>query len=61
MAAALSISAAHADAARHFARACEIAKDPLQRAQLAEKAAEALYATGDVASAVARFSKAAAV
>lgn len=49
---------AHADAARHFARACEIAKDPLQRAQLAEKAAEALYATGDVASAVARFSQA---
>ncbi len=49
---------AHADAARHFARACEIAKDRLQRAQLAEKTAEALYATGDVAAAVARLAEA---
>jgi ATP/maltotriose-dependent transcriptional regulator MalT len=49
---------AHADAARHYARACEIAKDHLQRAQLAEKAAEAMYANGDIASAVARFSEA---
>jgi ATP/maltotriose-dependent transcriptional regulator MalT len=49
---------AHADAARHYARACDIAKDRLQRAQLAEKAAEALYATGDVARAVTRFAEA---
>jgi DNA-binding CsgD family transcriptional regulator len=43
---------AYADAARHYVRACDFAKDPVQRAQLAEKAAEALYATGDVANAV---------
>ncbi len=49
---------AHADAARHYARAWEIAKDRLQRAQLAEKTAEALYATGDVAGAVGRLSDA---
>ncbi|HEX3550825.1 MAG TPA: LuxR C-terminal-related transcriptional regulator, partial [Candidatus Elarobacter sp.] len=52
---------AHADAARHYARACELAGDRLQHAQLAEKAAEALYATGDVAAAVARVSEAIAL
>jgi DNA-binding CsgD family transcriptional regulator len=45
---------AYADAARHYVRACDIATDRAQRALLAEKAAEALYATGDVASAVDR-------
>jgi ATP/maltotriose-dependent transcriptional regulator MalT len=45
---------AYADAARHYVRACDIATDVAQRALLAEKAAEALYATGDVASAVER-------
>ena len=45
---------AYADAARHYVRACDIAVDEAQRALLAEKAAEALYATGDVASAVER-------
>lgn len=49
---------AHGDAARHYARACELATDRLQHAQLAEKAAEAFYATGDVAAAVARVSEA---
>ncbi|HEV2643846.1 MAG TPA: AAA family ATPase, partial [Candidatus Elarobacter sp.] len=45
---------AYADAARHYVRACDIATDREQRALLAEKAAESLYATGDVASAVDR-------
>ncbi|MDQ6944552.1 MAG: LuxR C-terminal-related transcriptional regulator, partial [Candidatus Eremiobacteraeota bacterium] len=45
---------AYADAARHYVRACDIATDRAQRALLAEKAAESLYATGDVASAVDR-------
>jgi|GEM_PF-716596 len=45
---------AYADAARHYMRACDIAADREQRALLAEKAAESLYATGDVASAVER-------
>src|SRR6202163_2807358 len=45
---------AYADAARHYVRACDIAKDREQRALLAEKAAESLYATGDVAGAVDR-------
>ncbi len=45
---------AYADAARHYVRACDIASDREQRALLAEKAAESLYATGDVASAVDR-------
>jgi ATP/maltotriose-dependent transcriptional regulator MalT len=45
---------AYADAARHYVRACDLARDPAQRALLAEKAAESLYATGDVASAVER-------
>jgi len=43
---------AYADAARHYVRACDFAREPFQRALLAEKAAEALYATGDVAEAV---------
>ena len=45
---------AYADAARHYVRACDVATDREQRALLAEKAAESLYATGDVASAVDR-------
>jgi DNA-binding NarL/FixJ family response regulator len=45
---------AYADAARHYVRACGIATDLAQRALLAEKAAESLYATGDVASAIER-------
>jgi ATP/maltotriose-dependent transcriptional regulator MalT len=49
---------AYADAARHYARACEIARDRPQRALLGEKAAEAFYATGDVTSAVERLSAA---
>ncbi|HEY6236599.1 MAG TPA: LuxR C-terminal-related transcriptional regulator, partial [Candidatus Elarobacter sp.] len=49
---------AYADAARHYVRACEIAADPAQRALLAEKAAESLYATGEVASAVERLAEA---
>jgi predicted ATPase/DNA-binding CsgD family transcriptional regulator len=52
---------AHADAARHYARACDVANDPPQRLQLAEKAAEALYATGDVVGAVGRFAEAIAL
>jgi DNA-binding CsgD family transcriptional regulator/tetratricopeptide (TPR) repeat protein len=43
---------AYADAARHYLRAASIAADSAQRAHLAEKCAEALYATGDVAGAV---------
>jgi ATP/maltotriose-dependent transcriptional regulator MalT len=43
---------AYADAARHYVRACDLAQDPAQHALLAEKAAEAFYATGDVSSAV---------
>ncbi|HYW54997.1 MAG TPA: AAA family ATPase [Dongiaceae bacterium] len=49
---------AYADAARHYMRACDIATDLEQRALLAEKAAESLYATGDVASAVDRLATA---
>ena len=49
---------AYADAARHYTRACDVATDPEQRALLAEKAAESLYATGDVASAVDRLATA---
>ncbi|MBV8581206.1 MAG: AAA family ATPase [Candidatus Eremiobacteraeota bacterium] len=49
---------AYADAARHYERAFEVAQDPFQRGLLAEKAAEALYATGEVASAVERLSDA---
>ena len=49
---------AYADAARHYVRACDIATDPEQRALLAEKAAESLYATGDVAGAVDRLAQA---
>ncbi len=49
---------AYADAARHYVRACDIALDPAQRALLAEKAAESLYATGDVAGAVDRLAQA---
>ncbi|HTD36907.1 MAG TPA: AAA family ATPase [Candidatus Limnocylindrales bacterium] len=49
---------AYADAARHYVRACETARDPRQRALLGEKAAEAFYATGDVTSAVERLSDA---
>ena len=45
---------AYADAARHYVRACDIATDREQRALLSEKAAESLYATGDVAGAVDR-------
>jgi DNA-binding CsgD family transcriptional regulator/tetratricopeptide (TPR) repeat protein len=45
---------AYADAARHYVRACDVATDREQRALLAEKAAESLYATGDVASAIER-------
>jgi predicted ATPase/DNA-binding NarL/FixJ family response regulator len=45
---------AYADAARHYVRACNLATDREQRALLGEKAAESLYATGDVASAVER-------
>src|SRR5581483_9830783 len=49
---------AHADAARHYTRASEIASERAQRAMLAEKAAEAFYATGDVAAAIERFAAA---
>ena len=45
---------AYADAARHYVRACDLATDREQRALLAEKAAESLYATGDVGGAVDR-------
>ncbi|MDB5029025.1 MAG: helix-turn-helix transcriptional regulator [Candidatus Eremiobacteraeota bacterium] len=49
---------AYSDAARHYARALDLARDPAQRAMLAEKAAESMYATGDVAGAVERLGQA---
>ena len=49
---------AYLDAARHYVRASDLATDAAQRAMLSEKAAEALYATGDVASAIDRLSMA---
>jgi ATP/maltotriose-dependent transcriptional regulator MalT len=49
---------AYADAARHYVRAADTAREPQQRALLGEKAAEAFYATGDVTSAVERLADA---